>query len=125
MACYSAPAPERERGESECGNTLLLGGHEQLVSREGLGLYLGRWETFWRTSGSAKAQTVLGVKAQNANPTPPVGLAWRIRIGNGHFGGDTKPCADLFASFQNGGLVGRNPVYLCPRLAPWSIDTAL
>jgi hypothetical protein len=58
VACHSASAPEREQGESECGNTLPRGEHEQLVSRGGFCLLLGRWETFWRTSGSAKAATM-------------------------------------------------------------------
>ena len=118
VACYSASAPEREQGESECGNTLPRGEHEQLVSRGGFCLHLGRWETFWRTSGSAKARKVLGVKAQNANPTPPGGLAWRIRIGNGQFGGNTKTqpvrISYLREFFRTGVWWGRNPVYLCP-----------
>ena len=118
VACHSASAPEREQGESECGSTLPRGEHEQLVSRGGFCLHLGRWETFWRTSGSANARKVLGVKAQNANPTPPGGLAWRIRIGNGQFGGNTKTqpvrISYLREFFRTGVWWGRNPVYLCP-----------
>ena len=118
--------PEREhRGKFGCGNTLPRGEHEQLVPREGSGLPLGRWETFRRTSGSAKAQKVLRVKPQNANPTPPGGLAWRIRIGNGHHGGNTTTPAGadfLFLRvFQKGRLVGRKPCLSLPpdwRLRP-------
>ena len=121
VACHSASAPEKEQGKPECGNTLPRGEHEQLVSREDPGLNLERWETFWRTSGSAKARKVLGVKAQNANPTPPVGLAWRIRIGNGHLGGDTKRpsrCGFLIcASFSERGFGGEETLSIfAPRL---------
>ena len=65
-----------------------------------------------------KAQTVLGVKAQNANPTPPGGLAWRIRIGIEHFGGNAKKlsrCGFLICgSFLGGCLVGKKPCLSLP-----------
>ena len=131
VACHSASAPERGQGKPECGNTLPRGEHEQLVPRADSGLHLGRWETFWRTSGSAKARKVLGVKAQNANPTPPGGLAWRIRIGDGHLGGDTKNTQPVRISylhefFRTGVWWGRNPVYLCPPIdARGQLTTAL
>ena len=110
MARHGASeGPKGSRGSLSVATHSPRGEHEQLVSREDLGLILGCWETFWRTSGGAKAQTVLGVKAQNANPTPPE-VAWRIRIGNGHFGGDTKDPAGadfILREFFRTGLAGR------------------
>ena len=77
-----------------------------------------------------KARKVLGVKAQNANPKPLGGLAWRIRIGNGQFGGNTKTqpvrISYLREFFRTGVWWGRNPVYLCPPIdARGQLTTAL